>query len=147
MSTLSARDLEAQLLPPRLGDLPHEALVAVREHSKRMFGNQDRLEVAVAITRVQLGKVNATDLNRDIDVAVNRIRTQLLALEALGLLEKTGKEDGKRMFKRCNPDDHFWKFVIAEYELVVGPSSSEGLREDSPAPRHPPDPVTPKHRR
>lgn len=136
MNTPSARDLEARFLPPRPKDLPHDVSEAVRKHSKRMFGNQDRLEVAVAITRVELGKVNATDLHRDVDIAVNRIRTQLLALERLGLLGKTGSEDGKRMFKRLHPDDHFWKFVLVEYEMVVrgpGPASPAEPTRLSPA--------------
>ncbi len=119
MSTHTARDLEARFLLHPLRELPREALVAVREYSKQMFGNQDRLEVAVAITRVELGKVNATDLNRDIDVAVNRIRTQLLLFESLELLKKTANEHGKRMFEVANPKDHFWKFAVAEFEMAL----------------------------
>jgi hypothetical protein len=119
MSVPSARELEAQFAPIRLKELPLDVLTAVREHSKRMFGNQDRLEVAVAITRVGLGKVNATDLHKDTDIAVNRIRAQLLALEALGLLAKTGDENGKRMFERLDDHDRFWSFAIGEYEGVI----------------------------
>lgn len=148
MTTPSVRDLEAQFLPPRPNELPHDALAAVREHSKRMFGNQDRLEVAVAIARVELGKVNATDLHRDIDVAVNRIRAQLLALEAMGLLAKTGNEDNKRMFKLLDPDDRFWTFAVAEYQMVVGedhgPPSPGDFAAAPPAPQHPPNPVAPR---
>jgi hypothetical protein len=103
---------------PRLKELPHEVLLALREHSKRMFGNQDRLEVAVATTRVALGKVNATDLHSDIDVAVNRIRAQLLVLESLGLLRRTANEDGKRMFERVDDNDRFWGFVVSEFESI-----------------------------
>jgi hypothetical protein len=119
MSVPSARELETRFAPIRLKELPLDVLMAVREHSKRMFGNQDRLEVAVAITRVGLGKVNATDLHKDTDIAVNRIRAQLLALEALGLLAKTGDENGKRMFERLDDHDRFWAFAIGEYEGVI----------------------------
>ncbi len=119
MSTPTARDLEASFLLRPLRELPREAVVAVREYSKQMFGNQDRLEVSVAITQVELGKVNATDLSRDIDIAVNRIRTQLLLFESLGLLRKTTNEHGKRMFEVANPEDHFWKFAVAEFEMVL----------------------------
>jgi hypothetical protein len=119
MSVPSAHELEAQFAPIQLKELPLDVLAAVREHSKRMFGNQDRLEVAVAITRVELGKVNATDLHKDTDIAVNRIRAQLLALEALGLLAKTGDEHGKRMFERIDHSDRFWAFVVNEYEGVI----------------------------
>jgi hypothetical protein len=120
MKVPTSQDLERDFSPPRPKELPHEALIALRDHSKRMFGNRDRLEVAVAITRVQLGKVNATDLHRDIDVAVNRIRAQLLVLESLQLLRKTGSEEGKRMFQRIDDQDPFWQFAVSEYESVVG---------------------------
>jgi hypothetical protein len=120
LKTPTARELEDGFLPARLKDLPPETLIALREHSKRMFGNQDRLEVAVAITRVETGRVNATDLHRDIDVAVNRIRSQLLVMEKLRLLRKVGVENGKRLFERCDEDDLFWKFVVNEYEMVAG---------------------------
>jgi hypothetical protein len=137
MTAPSARDLEAQFLPLPLKELPREALVAVREYSKQMFGNQDRLEVAVAITRVELGKVNATDLNRQIDVAVNRIRTQLLLFEALELLKRTDKEHGKSMFEVADPEDHFWKFVVDEFEMVLRGSLASPPPDDfvKPAPR------------
>src|SRR3954452_25027830 len=117
MKAPSAKELESNLLPPRPGDLPHEVLAAIREHSKRMFGNQDRLEVAVGISRVALGEVNATDLHQDVDVAVNRIRKQLLDLESLELLTKTGGGGGKRIFKVLDPADRFWKFAVSEYEM------------------------------
>jgi hypothetical protein len=115
----SGRDLEAEFFP-RLKDLPPEVLVAIRAHSKRMFGNRDRLEVAVAITRVELGKVNATDLNREVDIAVNRVRSQLLVLESMHLLAETGGgEGGRRMFEVQNRDDPFWSFALNEFEQAV----------------------------
>ena len=52
MNTPTAKELASQFFPPRLDELPPEVLNALREHSKRMFGNQDRLEVAVAIGRI-----------------------------------------------------------------------------------------------
>ena len=150
MTTPSARDLEAQFLPLRPKELSQEVLLAVREHSKRMFGNQDRLEVAIAISRVELGKVNATELHGDIEVAVNRIRTQLLAMKNLGLLAEIGNEHGKRMFKQVDPNDRFWAFAVAEYEMVVrdqrGPSSTGDLAELPPAPRHPSNPTRQRQR-
>src|SRR5207245_232311 len=120
--------------PIRPKDLPLQTITAVRERSKRLFGNKDRLEVAVAITRVVLGKVSATDLGRDLDMAVNRIRAQLLALEALGLLAKTGDEDGKRMVQRTNDDDRFWGFAVGEYDDVIR-SLEDGSRDKARTPR------------
>lgn len=137
MTAPTPQDLERAFLPTRLRELPREVLIALRDHSKRMFGNQDRLEVAVAVTRVQLGKVNATDLHRDIDVAVNRIRAQLLVLESLRLLRRTGSEDGKRMFQRVDDQDPFWGFVVGEYESVMCQCAEDGggdAAHASPAP-------------
>ena len=120
MTTPTAQELASQvLLPVRLNELPQETLNALREHSKRMFGNQDRLEVAVAISRVALGRVNATDLHRELDVAVNRIRSQLLVMVDLKLLREAGVEHGKRIFERCDADDLFWKFAQHEFEAVL----------------------------
>ncbi len=134
MSVTSAEDLEAQFGPTRPKDLPLQTISVVRERSKRLFGNKDRLEVAVAIKRVALGKVSATDLGRDVDMAVNRIRAQLLALEALGLLAKTGDEDGKRMFQRTNDDDRFWGFAVGEYEDIIGSLLEDGSQDAARAP-------------
>lgn len=119
MRAPSAQDLEARFQPLRPGDLPHEALLRVREHSKRLFGNQDRLEVAVAIAHTALDSVNATDLHRDIDVAVNRIRAQLLALETLGYVRATGIHNGKRLFSLANNEHRFWTFVVGEYDDCI----------------------------
>src|SRR5690349_6172809 len=101
MPTPSNEELE-RAFSNRLRDLPNEKIVAVRERSKLLFGNQDRFEVAVAVAHSQLGRVNATDLHRVLDLAVNRIRAQLLALEAIGRLERLPDENGKRMFARVD---------------------------------------------
>jgi hypothetical protein len=53
---------------------------------------------------------------------VNRIRAQLLALESLGLLARTGGEDGKRMFDRIDGSHRFWAFAVGEYEDQVAGS-------------------------
>ncbi len=132
----SNRDLEVEFSPgPK--HLSHEVLIAVRAHSKQMFGNQDRLEVAYAITRVELGRVNATDLHRDIDLAVNRIRSQLLLLVSMHLLAETGGgEGGKRMFEVQDREDVFWKFVVHEFEQIVRSAdrSSRAPVPDRPKP-------------
>jgi Fe2+ or Zn2+ uptake regulation protein len=119
VKTPTPQELNRQFLPTKLGDLAPEHLRALRDHSKRMFGNQDRLEVAVAITRVERGRINATDLHREIDVAVNRIRNQLLVMEDLRLLQQVGVENGKRVFEVCNRSDPFWKFAVHECKAVM----------------------------
>lgn len=132
MSVPSAGELETRFFPKRPRDLSPKKLDTVREHSKKMFGNRDRLEVAVVVDRVELGRVNATDLNRAVDLAVNRIRSQLLALESLGLLRRTGNEQNKRMFEQVNPEDRFWKFAAEEYGEIVGEAEAEPSRGGVP---------------
>lgn len=119
MKTPTPQELDRRFLPTKLGDLAPEHLRALREHSKRMFGNRDRLEVAVAITRVERGRVNATDLHRELDVAVNRIRSQLLVMVDMRLLQQVGVEHGKHMFEVCDRNDPFWNFAVHECKTVM----------------------------
>jgi hypothetical protein len=50
---------------------------------------------------------------------VNRIRAQLLGLESLSLLVKSGDEHGKRMFECVDPADPFWAFATGQYEAQL----------------------------
>jgi len=82
----------------------------------------------VAIAQIELGRVNATDLARRVDIAVNRVRSQLLALEAMNLLaEVGGGEGGRRMFEVQNRDDLFWAFVQNEFEEACNDADTRSL--------------------
>jgi hypothetical protein len=78
----------------------------VRERSKALFGNSDRLQVAVAVHQSEDGVVNATDLADDLGIVNNRIRAQLLALAEAGLLDPEPVGSGKRWYVRRASD--FW---------------------------------------
>jgi DNA-binding IclR family transcriptional regulator len=78
----------------------------LREKSKALFGNRDRLEVLAAIARSQDAAVNATDLALELGILNPRVRTQLIALAEAGLLAPAPTEDVKRWYvKRESP---FW---------------------------------------
>jgi hypothetical protein len=83
-----------------------------RECSKSLFGNLDRLEVAVAVAQNADRMVNATDL-----VSVlpgwpnNRIRAQLRALAAAGLLDALPRDSSGRVWYRRNPA-LFWEACL-----------------------------------
>jgi len=91
--------------PLSIGELGRELL---RRRSKLVFGNRDRLEVAVAIARSNDPLVNATELT---DVLVgwpnNRIRAQLVALAEADLLRAAPRiGPGKIYYLR--QDSLFW---------------------------------------
>jgi predicted ArsR family transcriptional regulator len=76
-----------------------------RQMSKTLFGNMDRLLVAVAIARSD-GAVNATDLSIELGVFNNRVRNQLVVLAEAGLLQAMPTADRKRWYlRRPSP---FW---------------------------------------
>ncbi|HET9592312.1 MAG TPA: hypothetical protein VFP17_05280, partial [Solirubrobacterales bacterium] len=72
----------------------------MRNRSKALFGNRDRLEVAVVIAHALDGMVNATDLSREIELPNNRARAQLLSLREAGLLDVMPTTLGKKWYRR-----------------------------------------------
>lgn len=109
----------SQLQASHPSELSAQARKAVRRRSKKMFGSSDRLEVAVAIALKRDGVANATELQWELQLAANRVRTQLLALAELGLLaEGPPGENGKRMFMRVN--DPFWDLCLEKYSAWSG---------------------------
>lgn len=83
--------------------------------SKALFGNRDRLDVAVAIARSKDNAVNATDLSIDLGVFNNRVRNQLVALADAGLLQAmpTGGDRKRWYLRRQVP---FWDACVHLYE-------------------------------
>ncbi len=83
--------------------------------SKLLLGNQDRLEVGVAVARSEDGVVNATELALELGIAQPRVRNQLVALEKAGLLDRMPKSgDVKQWFLRC--ESPFWDVCLVLYE-------------------------------
>jgi len=86
----------------------------LRRNSKLLFGNQDRLEVLVAIAQSPDGMVNATDLQEAIGMAQSRVRNQLVALARVGLLVKFPQPGGKTWYRRV--DSSIWGAGLSLYE-------------------------------
>ena len=101
--------------PVSFDSLSEEKRGRLRGLSKAVFGNRDRLEVAVAIARSD-GFVNATDLCRELDLAQSRIRNQLVALADVGLLVSAslGADERKRWYGRKTSP--FWELCNVLYE-------------------------------
>lgn len=87
----------------------------LRDLSKIVFGNKDRLEVAVAVARSPDGVVNATDLHEEIGLAQSRVRNQLVAMaEARLLVVASSSTDVKRWYRR--EDSPFWQLCCSLYD-------------------------------
>ena len=108
----------------RTHQVPHPSELSAGERrrvarqSKKMFGQSDRLLVAVAVALSPDGVANATDLQWELHLAANRVRAQLLTLADLGVLSE-GQEGlkGRRMFvRRPSP---FWAFCLDGYAAAL----------------------------
>ncbi|HET9676821.1 MAG TPA: hypothetical protein VFP21_04885 [Solirubrobacterales bacterium] len=106
--------MEAAALPPSLKALSTRQRNRLRKNSKLFFGNQDRLEVLVAIALSPDGLVNATDLQWEIEIVQSRVRNQLVTLARVGLLTKFPQPGGKAWYKRI--DSPLWDAALALYE-------------------------------
>lgn len=103
---------------PHPSELSGRARKRVRSRSKAMFGSSDRLEVAIAIALSPTGVVNATDLQWELQLAANRVRSQLLALADAGfVVEGPRGENAKRMFVRA--ESEFWNFCRELYSASI----------------------------
>lgn len=95
----------------------------LRERSKRLFGNADRLEVANAVAESS-GLVHAQELSDQLDISPPRVRAQLLAFVEAGVLQSLPKSGLVQNYERI--DDPFWSSIQA---LMRGWASSK----DSPS--------------
>jgi hypothetical protein len=100
---------------PKLSDdISPTIRTRLRERSKVLFGNVDRLEVAVAIARSEDGVVNATDLSWDLRIANNRVRAQLVTMASLGLLTPVPLDSRKNWYQRS--ESSFWQTCLDLHE-------------------------------
>ena len=82
----------------------------LRERSKAVFGNRDRLEVAAVIAESEDGLVNATDIAASLGLANPRVRAQLLAFTEAELLSPDSGADVKRWYVR--KDSPLWQACL-----------------------------------
>jgi DNA-binding transcriptional ArsR family regulator len=78
----------------------------LRDRSKRLLGNADRLEVAAAVARASGQLVHAQGLANELGITAPRVRAQLLAFTEAGLLELLPKNGQIVYYQRH--DDPFW---------------------------------------
>jgi hypothetical protein len=109
----------ANLVPRRL---PPQIRERSRQRSKNLFGNRDRLEVAVAIALSPDGVVNATDLAIELALPNTRVRSQLIALREAGLLIDTPAQSwGKRWYVRR--EHPFWQTCVELFDEWIHEAS------------------------
>jgi hypothetical protein len=77
----------------------------VRDRSKRLFGNADRLEVAFAVAESS-GLVHAQELAEQLGISPPRVRAQLLAFVGAGVMRNLPRNGLLQNYERI--DDQFW---------------------------------------
>jgi hypothetical protein len=80
----------------------------IRQRSKRLFGNADRLEVAQAVAESS-GVVHAQELADQLGMSPPRVRTQLLAFVGAGIMQILPRHGLVQNYERI--DDPFWSLV------------------------------------
>jgi DNA-binding MarR family transcriptional regulator len=78
--------------------------------SRLLFGNQDRLLVAVAVAAAEAGSIYARNIAEQIGITDNRVTPQLASLEAAGLLMRMPKVGGERRVYYERAESSFWTF-------------------------------------
>jgi len=106
-----------------------DARTLLRERSKRLFGNADRLEVALAVAESPSGVVHAQELADRLRISPPRVRTQLLAFVEAGILEILPRSGQVQNYERI--PDPFWastEALMRGWLARVEGQESSGLR-------------------
>jgi DNA-binding transcriptional ArsR family regulator len=74
-----------------------------------LFGNADRLEVALAVARSSSGVVHAQELSDRLGISPPRVRTQLLSFVDAGVMEVLPRHGNIVNYQRL--PDPFWSGV------------------------------------
>lgn len=85
-----------------------DAREQLRQRSKRLFGNADRLEVALAVAESS-GLVHAQELADRLRMSPPRVRAQLLAFVEAGVMLVLPRNGLIQNYERI--DDPFWELV------------------------------------
>lgn len=76
--------------------------------SKLLFGNQDRLLVALAVARSKTGVFYAHELAEALGIVDPRVVMQLATFEKAGLIQRLPKTQGDRRVFFRRTDGPFW---------------------------------------
>jgi len=82
--------------------------VRLRKRSKRLFGNADRLEVAVAIAQSS-GLVHAQELADRLNISPPRVRAQLLTFVEDGMMRSLPRDGLVQNYERL--ENPFWRSI------------------------------------
>ena len=100
-------------MPPTTRDTSAYGRQQLRARSKLLFGNADRLEVAVAVARSS-GLVHAQELADQLRISPPRVRTQLLAHVEAGLMIELPLARQVKNYERV--DDPYWHCIATIVE-------------------------------
>jgi DNA-binding transcriptional ArsR family regulator len=101
------------MAPSRTDKTGSDVRMRIRQRSKRLFGNADRLEVALAVAESS-GLVHAQELADRLSISPPRVRAQLLAFVEAGIMRALPRTSLIQNYERI--DDPFWSLVS---ELVL----------------------------
>jgi hypothetical protein len=97
----------------------------VRDRSKLLFGNRDKLEVLSAIGGLTDQALCAADIESRVGLANNRVRAQLIILAKLGLLIALPRGRGERIQWYQRVPSPLWSASAALYEEWGQQSASD----------------------
>lgn len=101
-------------------------LAQLRNRSKRLYGNADRLQVAYAVA-TSSGLVHAQELADALSISPPRVRTQLLAFVNAGVMALLPRSGHVQNYERI--DDPFWSATVSFVEAwTPNPKGLLGLR-------------------
>jgi hypothetical protein len=108
------------------------ALGQLRDRSKRLYGNADRLQVAYAVAKSS-GVVHAQELSDALSISPPRVRAQLLTFVEADLMRALPRSGHTQNYEILT--DPFWAATVRYVEASMrDPMQELGLRPDAPAP-------------
>jgi hypothetical protein len=99
------------------------ALIRLRNRSKRLYGNADRLQVAYAVAKSP-GVVHAQELADALLISPPRVRAQLLAFVEAEVMLTLPRSGHIQNYERL--DDAFWPSTVAQVEAFM-PNAGRAL--------------------
>ena len=93
---------------PAIRKVGPDSRAEIRRRSKRLFGNADRLEVAIAVA-ASSGLVHAQELANQLAISPPRVRAQLLVFVEADLMRALPRSGQLQNYERL--PDPFWDLI------------------------------------
>jgi hypothetical protein len=103
-------------------------VASLRRLSSLLFGNADRIEVALYIASADNRTISAPDLAENLMMPPNRVRAQLLLFAHLGMLDPMPRTDGRAYYMRRNDD--FWTSFDALCKQLLAVAARPASAQD-----------------